>query len=536
MLVYDKYKHSHVIGRPSCTFAQKPSAFYYFPKLGIGYIKVSISKININHEQSSMSFYKIAYDTNTKHRSPDYNNDTYEAYFDYLPTLMSWADIVEEEYDYEIPVPPWSFEMAPVNSNKHNNTKKHNNTNSRRQDRRQGQQQQQRQQGGDESDAESVFNDGTSGSADARSRSKKNSNPKKQTDGTDRSQRNAARELSRQRREAEERERLRALLNRSSTPNPATTSTVNVDPTSETDPGLLGDNVPPATDNEAQSEGFETDNQAVSGSVEMEDGRTPIVFPARLVLNQAREGQEQGARSQSTSAIDYVTEQGKEREAAFRRRMALIEKNNPVSAPQNKQNKKKAPDNLTYEVTNLDFTALGDDFLEAAELVSLARTEYDMNQEEGEHLRFDSKLLRSGDWMIWTENEYTRDWFKGFFATAPFCNRFRGTLISDRGNLIRYAFKVQHPDSIKDNQLIVDHVTRRLGKFGYLRISDEIRWYEDQTVQKAYTSAKKNRKKYTPPERARYDKMFFRQGLPTCASYHARQLEQTYSALWYRSC
>ena len=158
-----------------------------------------------------------------------------------------------------------------------------------------------------------------------------------------------------------------------------------------------------------------------------------------------------------------------------------------------------------------NFEPVSEEYIEAAMLLSDAREAYDNSCTDGNYLKFDSRYLaRAGDWLVWAENTSTRDWLKEFFMSDTFASKYRAALISDRGDLVRYTVKVQCPDSFRENKTILNHLFSAMGNIGYRRLSDEIRWYADPTVQKSYTQAKKNRKKFNPPSaRAPYDKMFW---------------------------
>ena len=187
----------------------------------------------------------------------------------------------------------------------------------------------------------------------------------------------------------------------------------------------------------------------------------------------------------------------------------MIEKNNPITQQKTRDVKKQAPDDHTYEVTNLDFSPIGQDCKHAAKILAKARTRYENDVSEDDYLHFSSRLLRSGDWIVWAEDQYTRDWLGISLLQRDFSLKYRATLLSVRGALVRYTVKVSWPDSEDPNEPIIDHLFSNLGNLGYIRLSDEIRWYADPTIQKSYTQSKKNKKKYSPPADAMYDKMFW---------------------------
>ena len=186
----------------------------------------------------------------------------------------------------------------------------------------------------------------------------------------------------------------------------------------------------------------------------------------------------------------------------MRRRIRLI-------SIKRKIRKKQAPNDFTFEITTIDYRPIGPEFKGAARLLAKARNAHDDNVEEDKYLKFDSRHLRSGDWIVWAEDLETRNWLCSFFLTDDFINDYRATLISERGELIRYTVKVSWPDSEDDNAVIFNHVLYNIGNPGYFRLSDEIKWYSDPQIQKAHAQAKKNKKKYSPPPNSMFDKMFW---------------------------
>ena len=227
------------------------------------------------------------------------------------------------------------------------------------------------------------------------------------------------------------------------------------------------------------------------------------------MLNQATASDQAGARSQSASALEHVTPQGMERERLFRQRMIMVERENPIAKPKGRDQKKNAPDDHTFEVTTIDYKPLGVNSKAAAKMLAKARKLHDDNTSEDGYLKLDSRLLRSGDWLVWAEDLATRDWLAGFFLSDDFINDFRATLISDRGTLVRYTVKVAWPDSEDDNEEILDSILYNIGNPGYVRLSDELKWFSDPSIQKAQVAARKNKKTFTPPKDAMFDKMFW---------------------------
>ena len=424
--------------------------------------------------------------------------------------FMSWADLVEEEELYSKTVlPPWSFLMPPARRNKDM-----------------------------DSDTDSVFeNTQSNGAKKKQNKNKNNKNATKedQRQASDnqsvRERRNLAREarIRQQKENMEIQNRLMAVSResadqtlrtqgvqgtRSGTAPSSTSNTAPNEATSHQDGASSSTNSAENPVNVGDAQQQEEPVPGPSSGHARDEGddelRFPILYPARFVLHQGNQPGHGAPRSQSTGALSFVTPQGLEREAQMRKRIAEIEKNNPVNINQNKDVKKQAPDNYTFEVTNPDLTPVNERYRIAGKMLKRARMEYDEDRDGLDNLKFSSRTLRSGDWIVWAENESTLAWLKDFFSSSEFNNEFRATLVSDRGPLVRYAIKVQGAeDASEENQKIVDHMFKATGYPGYFRISDELRWYADPAVQKAYTAAKKNRKKYNPPADAEFDKMFF---------------------------
>ena len=145
----------------------------------------------------------------------------------------------------------------------------------------------------------------------------------------------------------------------------------------------------------------------------------------------------------------------------MRARIAAIEKNNPVSVNSNKDPKKQAPDDMTYKITLPNFSPVQDRYRKAAKLLKKARTEYEDSGVAS--LKFSSRTLRSGDWIVWAEDRATLEWLGQFFLAPSFTGSFRATLVSERGPLLRYAVKVQGMDAEDPNQTIVDSLFRDTG-------------------------------------------------------------------------
>ena len=191
-----------------------------------------------------------------------------------------------------------------------------------------------------------------------------------------------------------------------------------------------------------------------------------------------------------------ITSQGLDREAHRR----LLEARNPVPELQKKKKEKeRTPPDFTYEITRADCTPLWEDYMEIASMLARARRAEDKKRadENKPNLKFDSKSLRSGDWIILAKNLDTKVWLGRFFNADGFEQKYRATLMSDQENYIKYALRVNPPDSTEPNQDILDHLFQRFSNIGYVRIVNDSRNYRDRDggneTNKAYHKALKKR-------------------------------------------
>ena len=192
------------------------------------------------------------------------------------------------------------------------------------------------------------------------------------------------------------------------------------------------------------------------------------------------------------NSSDDITPQGADREA-YRR---LLEENNPVSIPEKKPTKERVPPERTFEVTKLDMSPLNDDWLIPAEILSRERREEDKKRRANKspRLKLDSRKLRTGDWIVMAMNEDTKSWLIDLFNSALFTEDFKVTLVSDQAD-IKYALKVQPPDSKEDNEVLLEHLFQDLPDIGYVRIINDSRNYRDKDgeTNKAYHKSIKKR-------------------------------------------
>ena len=64
----------------------------------------------------------------------------------------------------------------------------------------------------------------------------------------------------------------------------------------------------------------------------------------------------------------------------------------------------------------------------------------------------------------------------------------------DRGETVKYKVKVPAPDSTTDFDTLLSHLFEELGCFGYVRFTNETRWYRDPKVNERYQHAIKKKK------------------------------------------
>ena len=201
---------------------------------------------------------------------------------------------------------------------------------------------------------------------------------------------------------------------------------------------------------------------------------------------------------------DGTTTQGRDREA-HRQRIAELEKQNPAPVNAKKNTPNQAPDTHTFEVTKLDYTPVGNDFMKAATLLSEEKRRQDArfeNDQIPKILKINSRSIRTGDWLVWAEDDYTLCWLKEFFAYEGFAQQFRATLIADRGQLVKYKIKVQAPESLKSKEELAEYIFRGVPPLGYVRFADESRRYKNQEVNEAYYKAQKKKVDFDRHERA----------------------------------
>ena len=200
--------------------------------------------------------------------------------------------------------------------------------------------------------------------------------------------------------------------------------------------------------------------------------------------------------NQAGGDMDEVTEQGRQREA---HRIQLLEANNPIESQSKgkKAQKERVPPERTFEITRSDMTPVDQDYLIPAGMLAKARRTEDVRrrQEKIPRLKLDSRLLRTGDWIVMAKDEDTKLWLSGFFNSDEFLENFKATIVADQANL-KYAVRVHPPDSSEfTNEEILTHMFQDFENIGYVRVINESRSYKDKNgeVNKEYHKAIKKK-------------------------------------------
>ena len=197
------------------------------------------------------------------------------------------------------------------------------------------------------------------------------------------------------------------------------------------------------------------------------------------------------------NADDDPTAQGLDREAHRR----LLEANNPVTEPAGKKNQKeRVPPERTIEITRADMTPVGDDYMIPASYLAKARRAEDARRRQArvDRLKLDSRLLRTGDWIVMAKDEPTLEWLKELFDDEEFKLSYRATIVAEQANL-KYAVRVHPPDSAQfTSEEVLTHLFQDFYGVGYVRIINESRSYKDKNgeVNKAYHKAIKKRQDF----------------------------------------
>ena len=207
---------------------------------------------------------------------------------------------------------------------------------------------------------------------------------------------------------------------------------------------------------------------------------------------------------------DDVTRQGRDREA-HRDLINRLNANNPlpsVPAPSTSRQPDRAPPEMTFEITMLDLSPIGDYYKDAAALLAEARKAEDRMRPVGWSLKFNSRKLRSQDWIVWALNQDTMTWLKAFFASEYFAPFYRASIVAERGQLVKYSIGVTAPDSMMyTHEEIIEELFKAMPRMGYYRFFDEQKRYKDEEDIKAHKEAKQKKKDYVG--KGDYDKMIW---------------------------
>ena len=75
------------------------------------------------------------------------------------------------------------------------------------------------------------------------------------------------------------------------------------------------------------------------------------------------------------------------------------------------------------------------------------------------------------------KNLDTKLWLSEFFTSESFENKYKSCLVSEQENYIKYALRINPPDSREPNQEILDHLFQNFTNIGYVRIVNDSRNY-----------------------------------------------------------
>ena len=225
----------------------------------------------------------------------------------------------------------------------------------------------------------------------------------------------------------------------------------------------------------------------------------------------AEDDQEAGGQEQRDPEQGESTTQGRSRDA-HRARINRLDLNNPLSSslPSSSQRKQpdRAPPEMTFEITRLDFSPLGDLYKDAAHLLGTARRAEDQLRPVGWSLKFNSRKLRSGDWIVWALDQGTLAWLESFFNSENFAPYYKATIVASRGQLVKYSVGITAPDSMVYNyEEVLTELFKDIPQMGYVRFFDEQKRYKDEEDIKGQKEAKKNKEEFEGT--GDYDKMIW---------------------------
>ena len=146
-------------------------------------------------------------------------------------------------------------------------------------------------------------------------------------------------------------------------------------------------------------------------------------------------------------------------------------------------------------------------YKEAASLLAEAKQAEDARRPPGWGLKLNSRKLRTDDWIVWTHDLDTLAWLDSFFKSEIFSSRFKATLISERGTLVKYTIGVSSSEAERPFREVLEFLFKDLQPLGYVRFHDEQKRYKDPEDIAAQKEAKARKQEYHGT--GDYDKMIW---------------------------
>ena len=156
---------------------------------------------------------------------------------------------------------------------------------------------------------------------------------------------------------------------------------------------------------------------------------------------------------------------------------------------------------MTFEITRLDYSPLEKYMVDAAAfLLDGKRVEIRKRKEHCRlsgskfvNLKFDSRMTRNGDWILWAEDQQTKTWLMEFFQ-GDFSDYYRAMLVSERV-IVKYGIRAQFPDSKNHTEAeIINFVMDTNRVPGWVRHHATTIRYKNPDLDKAFRQAVKNKK------------------------------------------
>ena len=157
----------------------------------------------------------------------------------------------------------------------------------------------------------------------------------------------------------------------------------------------------------------------------------------------------------SATNSDQSTSAGRGRASAAT--MARIEANNPMKTAKSRS----APD-MTFEITMKNYDPLGyGNINHVSDLISLAREKTDKSRIKEDRLRIFSRIVFTGDLIVWAGDRETKEWLQDYFEEPEFADRYRAELKSEQPARIKYILKVRAPNSVENPEVILASFVKR---------------------------------------------------------------------------